>query len=85
MAELYILKINRIETRLLFSLIGSPSFPSQKKSHPGVVEYKSVHKSITEANHLRGNYQRFSDEDRFVIGKYAAVHGSMATVKNFKT
>ena len=29
-------------------------------------------------------YQRFSDEGRFGIGKYAAVHGPVVTVKKFK-
>ena len=78
------MKINRNETLLPFSFVGSPSFPLQKESNLGVVEYKSVRKFTSEANHLRGHYQRFSDEDRLTIGKYAAVHGPMATIKKFK-
>ena len=69
------MKINCSETLLLFSFIGSPSFPSQKESYLGVVKYESVRKSVSEANHLRGHYQIFSDEDRFAVSKYAAVHG----------
>ena len=73
-----------IEKSLSSSFIELPSFPTQKESNLGVVEYVSVRKSISDANHSRGHYQRFSDEDRFAIGKYAAVHGPMATVKKFK-
>ena len=60
-------------------------FPSQKESNVGVVEYESVRKSTSEANHLRGRYQRYPDKDWFIIGKYVAVHGPIATVKKFKT
>ena len=61
-----------------------PSFPTQKESNLGVVEYVSVRKFISDVNHSRGHYQRFSNEDRFAIGKYAAVDGPMATVRKFK-
>ena len=72
------------EKSLSFSFIELPSFPAQKEINLGVVEYVSVRISISDANDSRGHYQRFSDEDRFAIGKYAAVHGPMATVKKFK-
>ena len=68
-----------IEKSLSFSFIELPSFPTQKESNLGVVEYVSVRKSISDVNH-----QRFSDEDQFPIGKYAAVHGPMAIIKRFK-
>lgn len=51
----------------------------------GVVEYESVRRSISEANHLRSRCQRVLNEDWFTIGKYATVHGPMAPVKKFKT
>ena len=73
-----------IEKSPSFSFIEFPSFPTQKESNLGVVEYFSVCKSISDANHSRSHYQRFLDGDQFVIGKYAAVHGPMATVKKFK-
>ena len=73
-----------IEKSLSFSFIELLSFPTQKKSNLGVVEYASVRKSISDANHSRSHYQRFSDEDRFATGTYAAVHGPTATVKKFK-
>ena len=78
------MKMSCIEKSLSFSFTELPSFPTQKESNLGVVEYVSVRKSISDANHSRGHYQRSSDEDRFVIGKYSAVHDPMAIVKKFK-
>ena len=70
-----------IEKSLSFSFIELQSFPTQKESNLGVVEYVSVHKSIRDANHSRGHCQRFLDEDRFAVGKYGAVYGPMTTAK----
>ena len=58
--------------------------PTQTESSLGIVEYASVTRSVREAHPKRGQYQRFSDEDRFEIGKYAALHGPMSTVIKFK-
>ena len=49
-----------------------------------MVEYVAVSKSISKANQRRGRYNKFSDEDRCEIAKYAALHGPAAAVRKFK-
>ena len=49
-----------------------------------IVEYASVTRSLSEVNPKRGRYLKFSDEDRFEIGKYAALHGPKSTIIKFK-
>ena len=58
--------------------------PIQTESSLGIVEYASLSRSAKEAHPKRDQYQRFSDEDCFEIGKYSALHGLMSTVIKFK-
>ena len=41
-------------------------------------------KSLAKTKQSRGKYIKFSVEDRFTIGRYAAVHGPLAAVRKFK-
>ena len=36
-------------------------------------------------SNVRGNYKKYTDEDRYKIGNYASENGSAATVRNFKS
>ena len=58
--------------------------PTLGESSLGIVEYASVTRSLSEVNPKRGRYLKFSDEDRFEIGKYAALHGPKSTIIKFK-
>jgi hypothetical protein len=59
----------------------TPPFPSQSESTLGSIDYDCVKKSLNETKPRRGKYIKVSDEDRFTIGKYAAIHGPFAAVK----
>ena len=39
----------------------------------------------TQGSNVRGNYKKYTDEDRYKIGKYASENGSAATVRKFKS
>ena len=58
--------------------------PTLGESSLGIVKYASVTRSLSEVNPKRGRYLKFSDEDRFEIGKYAALHGPKSTIRTFK-
>ena len=58
--------------------------PTLGESSLGIVEYASVTRSLSEVNPKRGRYLKFSAEDRFEIGKYAALHGPKLTIIKFK-
>ena len=58
--------------------------PTKTESSLGIVEYASMARSVREGHSKRGQCQRFPDEDLFEIGKYAALHGPMSTVRKFK-
>ena len=58
--------------------------PTLGESSLGIVEYASVTRSLSEVNPKRGRYLKFSDEDLFEIGKYAALHGPKSTIIKFK-
>ena len=51
----------------------------------GVMEFSSVQASLSKARPGRGGFLKFTDEVRFEIGKYAALHGPMSAVKNSNT
>ena len=38
-----------------------------------------------QGSNVRGNYKKYTDEDRYKIGKYASENGSAATVRKFKS
>ena len=48
------------------------------------MEFSSVQASLSKTRPGRGGYLKFTDEARFEIGKYAALHGPMSAVKKFK-
>ena len=50
----------------------------------GSVDYEHVKKSLAGTKQSSGKYIKFSKEDRFTIGRYAAVHGPLAAVRKFK-
>ena len=68
----------------LFSSLEPSPFPYQKDTGLGVVEYVAVKKSISEASPRRRSYTKFSVDDRCGIAKYAALHGTAATLRKFK-
>ena len=39
----------------------------------------------TQGSNVRGNYKKYTEEDRYKIGKYASENGSAATVWKFKS
>ena len=41
----------------------------------GNVEFEAVQESLNKTDHKKGQYKKFTDKDRFEIGKYAAIHG----------
>ena len=62
------------------------SFTLQEESG-GVraVEYESVKEKLSSVNNdRRCKYNKFKDEDRYMIGKYAAIHGTAAALRKFK-
>ena len=67
-----------------FSAPSVSPFPSQSESTLGNVDHEHVKKSLAEIKQSRGKYIKFSEEDRFTIGRYAAVHGPLEAVRKFK-
>ena len=81
--KLSILVQNNANNYIFFFSAPSVSpFPSQSESTLGSVDYEHVKKSLAETKQSRGKYIKFSEEDRFTIGRYAAVHGPL--VRKFK-
>ena len=39
----------------------------------------------TQGSNVRGNYKKYTEEDRYKIGKYASENGSAATIWKFKS
>ena len=62
----------------------SSSFPTQEDSGLGNIDYANVKEKISNITNNRGTYNKFKDKDRYEIGKYAAIHGTAATLKKFK-
>ena len=60
------------------------SFSSQKENTLGNIKFEAVQESLSKTDHKREQYKKFTDEDRFEIGKYAVIHGSSSTVKRLK-
>ena len=38
-----------------------------------------------QGSNVRGNYKKYTDDDRYKTGKYATENGSAATVRKFKS
>ena len=57
---------------------------SLQESTLGSIEFEAANNSLSNINGKRGKYRKFSDEDRFEIGKYAAINGPGSAVKRFK-
>ena len=60
----------QVTTYSFFSAPSVSPFPSQSESTPGSVDYEHVKKSLAETKQSRGKYIKFSEEDRFTIGRY---------------
>ena len=49
------------------------------------MQYKSVKEKLSSATKdKRCKYNKFKDEDRYTIGKYAPIHGTVAALRKFK-
>ena len=59
---------------------------SQKLSGLGSLDFSSVSKAVANSSgSKRKSYQKWTDRQRFQIGKYAAENGPAATAKKFTT
>ena len=58
-------------------------FPTQEESGPGILDHTAVTTTIQNSSKKRRNC-RFNDNERYVIGKYTAIHGPITAVKKFK-
>ena len=71
-----------LNPKFSFSLAPSTSYPTQRESGLGSVDYEAVkqtlHKPIPKIR-----YGMFTSEERFAIGKYASIHGPIAAVRKF--
>ena len=65
-------------------LSDSECIPTQEETSLGVVKYNSVTESLSKISTKRGRYKTYSDDDRYEIGLYAALHGPMSAVKKYK-
>ena len=64
--------------------------PSQAETGLGSVEYQAVADAIestveNDPSKIRGRYVKFTDAERYEIGKCAAQNGNKATIKGFKS
>ena len=61
------------------------SFPSQKEETSlGMLDYVAVPTTLQQSNKKKQRSNKFSDEERYLIGKYTSVHGPSVTVKKFR-
>ena len=51
----------------------------------GVVDILAIETSRGEESFSRGKYKKYTNKDRFDIGKYASENGSAASVRRFQT
>ena len=59
---------------------------SQKLSGSGSLDFSSVSKAVANSSgSKRKSYKKWTDRQRFQIGKYAAENGPAATAKKFTT
>ena len=68
-------------------LASSLLVPSQQSSGLGTLNYKAVVESMTnvESTRSRGSYTKFTDVDRFEIGRYAGENGNKKALIHFKS
>ena len=60
------------------------SFPTQEECGLGTLDYKAVKENLADINKKRSTYNKFKDDDRYAIGKYAAIYGTNAALIKFK-
>ena len=72
------------KTRFNFSS-GRTQGSLQLQSGLGVLDYEVCMKATDTISTKRKNYQRWSDKERFQIGKYAALNGPVTAAKKFGT
>ena len=59
---------------------------TQELSRLGSLNYSSVSEAVTNSSGLKRNsYQKWTDKQRFQIGKYAAKNGPAAAARKFTT
>ena len=61
----------------------SSSFPSREETELGEMDYDVIKKAIEEPRKKRSN-SKYTELERYLIGKYAAVNGAAAAVRKFK-
>ena len=59
-------------------------FPRQTESTLGQLDYTAVISGL-QKNRSKKIYSKFTEDERFLIGKYAAINGASAAVRKFKT
>ena len=57
---------------------------SQVESELGVVDYNVVKEKIHSETSKRGCYRKYTDKQRFEIGRYASENGPVAAVRRFQ-
>ena len=48
------------------------------------IEFEGSQQTLSKTDHKRGQYKKFTDEDRFETRKYAAIHGPSSSVKKIQ-
>ena len=89
--KFYEIYLNSVEISILlkFHFVSSgfqmEHIPSQEQTSLGVLDHTAVCRSLEKVSkkNKRKN-TTFSDEERYLIGQYASVHGPTAAVKKFK-
>ena len=67
-------------------LASSLLVPPQQSSGLGTLDYEAVVESMTNVENTRGrgNYTKFTDADRFLIGRYAGENGNKKALIHLK-
>ena len=58
---------------------------TQELSGLGSLDYSSVSEAVANSSGSKRNYQKWTDKQRFQIGKYAVENGPAAAARKFTT
>ena len=61
----------------------SSSFPNREETEFGEIDYTAIKTAVQEPKKKRSN-SKYNENERCLIGKYAAINGTAAAVKKFK-
>lgn len=50
----------------------------------GVTDFKNVQNAVDNLDNKRGTYKKYTDQERFIIGRYASENGATCTVRKYK-